>query len=156
MKDSPFSNWPPILNSNYVPWWVKMRDTFLTIVAWLIILATFHSQLWLIFEYFSDPIFELSSTTTPQWSKIWQKLSRFFYIALGLVSWICFLAISRRKIINSTKYIKTLTPSLEMKELEEDLGIPPEDFKRWHKLRSAQVFVNDNNRVYKFIPSQKN
>lgn len=156
MKDNPLSNWPPIINSDYVPRWVKTRDIFLTIGAWLIILATFHSMLWLVFEYFSDPIFEFSATTTPQWLEIWQKLSRFFYIALGLVSWICFLAFSRRKIINSTKYIKTLPPSAEMKGLEEKLGVLPEDFKRWHELRSAQVFVNDNNRVYKFIPSQKN
>ena len=155
MKDNPLSNWPPIINSDHIPMWVKIRDIALTIGAWLIILATFHSLLWLTFEYLSDPIFELSTDATPQWSQIWQKVSLFFYLALGLVLWICFLAISRRKIINSTKYINNLPPSVEIKELEADLGVSATDVEHWHKLRSVQVFVNDQNRVYKIIPSQK-
>jgi poly-beta-1,6-N-acetyl-D-glucosamine biosynthesis protein PgaD len=155
MKENPLSTWPPIINSDHVPKWVKIRDILLTIGAWLIIFATFHSLLWLIFEYFSHPAFELSATATPQWSQIWEKVSTFFYIALGLVSWIYFLAISRRKIINSTKYIKTLPPSVEMKELEADLGVSSTDIEHWHKLRSVKVFVNDNNRVCKIIPTQK-
>lgn len=155
MKDNPLSNWPPIIDSDHIPRWVKMRDIFLTIGAWLIILATFHSLIWIIFDYFSDPIFLLSTTATPQWSEIWQKVSRFFYIALGLVSWICFLAISRRKIINSTQYIKTFPSSVQMKELEADLGVSSADIERWHKLPSVEVFVNENNRVCKIIPSQK-
>ncbi len=155
MKDNSLSSWPPIINSDHIPVWVKMRDIFLTIGAWLIILATFHSLLWLIFDYLSDPIFELRTVAEPQWSQIWQRVSTFFYIALGLVLWICFLAISRRKIINSTKYIKTFPPSVEIKELEADLGVSSTDIEYWHKLRSVQVFVNDKNRVYKIIPSQK-
>lgn len=156
MKDSPLSKWPPIINSDHIPRWVKIRDILFTIGAWLILFATFHSLLWLIFEYFSDPIFELSTAATPQWSRIWQRVSLFVYIALGLVLWICFLAILRRKIINSTKYIKNLPPSVEMKDFEVDLGISSTEVEHWHELRSVQVFVNDSNRVYKIIPSQKN
>lgn len=155
MKGNLLSNWPPIINSDHVPRWVKIRDIFLTIGAWLIILATLHSLIWLIVDYLSDPIFELSTATSPQWLQIWQKVSMFIYMALGLVSWIFFLAISRRKIINSIKYIKTLPPSVEMKELEADLGISSIDIEHWHKLRSVTVFVNDNNRVCKIIPTQK-
>ena len=155
MKDNPLSHWPPIINSDHIPMWVKIRDILLTIGAWLIILATFHSLLWLIFEYLSDPIFELSTAPEPDWSQIWQKVSIFFYISFGLVAWICFLAVVRRKIIDSTKYIKTLPPSVGIKELEADLGVSATDVEHWHTLRSVQVFVNDKNRVYKIIPSQK-
>jgi len=155
VKDNPLSKWPPIINSDRISIWIRIRDILLTVGAWLIILATFHNLLWLIFDYLSDPIFELSHATGPQWQQIWQKVSRFFYIALGLVAWICFLAIIRRKIINATKYIKTFPSSVEINELEAELGASPIDIERWHKLRSVQVFVNDKNRVYKIIPSQK-
>lgn len=155
MKGNPLSNWPPIINSDHIPVWVKMRDILLTMGAWLIILATFHNLLWVIFDYLSDPIFELSTAAEPQWYEIWQKLASFFGITLGLVLWICFLAISRRKIINSTKYIKTFPASVEIKELEADLGVSSTDIEHWHKLRSVQVFVNDRNRVCKIIPTQK-
>jgi hypothetical protein len=42
-----------------------------------------------------------------------------------------------------------------MKELEADLGVSSVDIERWHKLPSVDVFVNENNRVCKIIPSQK-
>lgn len=156
MNSNPLFNWPPIILSNNVPLWARIRDILLTVGAWLIIFFTLHNLIWLIFDYLSDPIFELSNPTPFLWPMIWQKASAFIYIALGLVSWICFLAITRRKVINSTKYIKTFPPSVEMKELEVDLGVLPEEVEHWHELRSVQVFVNDDNRVCKIIPSQKN
>jgi hypothetical protein len=82
-------------------------------------------------------------------------MSWFIYVALGLIIWICLLASLRSKIINSTKYIKTLPIALEMRELEIELGLLPEDVEHWHELRSVQVFINSDNRVYKIIPSQK-
>lgn len=156
MKDNPLPHWPPIINASHISMWVRMRDILLTIGAWFIILFTLHNLLWLIFDYFSDPIFELSTPAPPRWSEIWLKLSWYVYFSLGLVAWICFLAITRRNIINSTKYIKTFPLSVEMHELEVDLGILPADVAHWHELRSVQVFVNDDNRVCKIIPSQKN
>ena len=81
-------------------------------------------------------------------------MSWFIYIALGLITWICLLASLRRKIINSTKYIKTLPAAVEIRELEIELGVLPADVEHWHELRSVQVFVNGDNRVYKIIPTQ--
>ena len=155
MKDNPLSHWPPIINAEHIPAWVRMRDILLTIGAWFIILFTLHNLFWLILDYLSDPIFELSTPAPPRWSEIWLKLSLYVYCSLGLVAWICLLAITRRKIINNTKYIKSFPPSLEISDLEVDLGILPADVEHWHELRSVQVFVNEDNRVYKIIPTVK-
>jgi poly-beta-1,6-N-acetyl-D-glucosamine biosynthesis protein PgaD len=155
MKDNPLSHWPPIINAEHIPAWVRMRDILLTIGAWFIILFTLHNLFWLILDYLSDPIFELSTPAPPRWSEIWLKLSLYVYCSLGLVAWICLLAITRRKIINNTKYIKSFPPSLEISDLEVDLGILPADVEHWHELRSVQVFVNEDNRVYKIIPTEK-
>ena len=156
MKDSPLPNWPPVINADHVPLWARMRDILLTIGAWLIILFTLHNLLWLIFDYLSDPIFELSTASPPHWHEIWVRLSWYVYCALALVAWICFLAIIRRKIINATKYIKTLPSPVEMNELDITVGVTPAEVDRWHELRSVQVFVNEDNRVYKIIPSTGN
>jgi len=153
VKDKPLLSWPPIINADHIPLWVRMRDILLTIGAWFIIIFTLHNLLWLIFDYLSDPIFELSTAAPPHWSEIWIRLSWYVYCAIGLVAWICFLAIIRRKIINATKYIKTLPSAVEMNELDATLGVTPAEVDRWHELRSVQVFVNEDNRVYKIIPS---
>jgi len=155
MKGISSFNWPPIINSDAVSIWIRLRDISLTVGAWLTIGFTIHNLLWLIFDYLSDPIFQLSVVAPPNWSAIWLKMSWFIYVALGLIIWICLLASLRSKIINSTKYIKTLPIALEMRELEIELGLLPEDVEHWHELRSVQVFINSDNRVYKIIPSQK-
>ena len=155
MKGIPTANWPPIIHSDAVSIWIRLRDISLTVGAWLIIGFTVHNLLWLIFDYLSDPIFHLTEVAPPNWWAIWHKLSWFVYIALGLIAWICLLASLRSKIISSTKYIKTLPASVEMRELEIDLGVLPEDVAHWHELRSVQVFINSDNRVYKIIPSQQ-
>ena len=154
MKRIPTLNWPPIINSNAVSIWIRLRDTSLTVGAWLIIGFSIHNLLWLIFDYLSDPIFQLTTVAPLNWTAIWRKVSWFIYIALGLIVWICLLASLRRKIINSTKYIKTLPAAVEIRELEIELGVLPADVEHWHELRSVQVFVNGDNRVYKIIPTQ--
>ena len=156
MKGIPQINWPPIINDDKIPLWIRLRDIVLTTIAWLIIAITLHNFLWLVFDFFSDPIFGLTSTDPVNWSIIWEKLSRFVYIALGLVVWICFLGLLRKKIINSTRYIKTAPPAEQIKKLEIALGVLPADVENWHEIRSAQVFINGDNRIYKIIPSAKN
>ena len=147
------SNWPPIINSDAVSIWIRLRDIVLTVGAWLIIGLTIHNLLWLVFDYLSDPIFQLTTIAPPKWSAIWRKMSGFIYIALGLIAWICLLASLRSNLINSTQFIKTLPAAVEMRELEIELGVLPEDVEHWHELRTVQVFINSDNRVYKIIPS---
>ena len=147
------SNWPPIINSDAVSIWIRLRDIVLTVGAWLIIGLTIHNLLWLVFDYLSDPIFQLTTIAPPNWSAIWRKMSWFIYIALGLIAWICLLASLRSNLINSTQFIKTLPAAVEMRELEIELGVLPEDVEHWHELRTVQVFINSDNRVYKIIPS---
>jgi hypothetical protein len=147
------SNWPPIINSDAVSIWIRLRDIVLTVGAWLIIGLTIHNLLWLVFDYLSDPIFQLTTIAPPNWSAIWRKMSGFIYIALGLIAWICLLASLRSNLINSTQFIKTLPAAVEMRELEIELGVLPEDVEHWHELRTVQVFINSDNRVYKIIPS---
>lgn len=147
------SNWPPIINSDAVSIWIRLRDIVLTVGAWLIIGLTIHNLLWLVFDYLSDPIFQLTTIAPPNWSAIWRKMSGFIYIALGLIAWICLLASLRSSLINNTQFIKTLPAAVEMRELEIELGVLPENVEHWHELRTVQVFINSDNRVYKIIPS---
>ena len=153
MKKNPISTWPPIIHSDAVSIWIRLRDIVLTVGAWLIIGLTIHNLLWLVFDYLSDPIFQLTTIAPPNWSAIWRKMSGFIYIALGLIAWICLLASLRSNLIKSTQFIKTLPAAVEMRELEIELGVLPEDVEHWHELRTVQVFINSDNRVYKIIPS---
>jgi hypothetical protein len=154
MSSNPMQVWPPIIKANTVSMWIRGRDIFITLLAWLTIGFTLHNFLWLVYDYFADPIFQLTLATPPDWQGMWQRLSQFVYIALGLIIWICILALLRRKIINSTKYIKNLPYSSEIKELEIELGVLPADVEHWHEMKSVQVYVSEDSRSYKIIPSR--
>ena len=148
--------WPPVIKANTVSIWVRARDVFITVLAWVTIGFTIHNFLWLLFDFFFvHPIFAATHAEPLNLQAIWQRLYEFVYISLGLIIWICILALIRRKVINSTKYIKSLPSAVEIKELEIGLGILPADVEHWHLLRSVQVYVNDANRVYKIIPRQR-
>ena len=151
MNPSPISNWPPIIRANVVPIWVRVRDIFITLLAWLTIGVTIHNLLWLIYDYLADPIFQLSYIASPDWELMWHLLSQFLYVALGMVVWICFLALLRRKIISSTKYIRVSTKAHEIRELEVELGVLPADVEHWHELRSVHVYISQNGRTFKIV-----
>ena len=149
MSFNPLPVWPPIIHANSVSIWIRARDIFLTALAWLTIGFTIHNLLWLLYDYFADPIFHFSFTEPIDWQGMWQRLSQFVYIALGLITWICALALMRSKIINSTKYIKNLPPSVEIRELEIELGVMPADVEHWHEMKSVHVYVSDDGRSFK-------
>jgi len=107
--------------------------------------------LWLIYDYLADPIFQLSYIASPDWELMWHLLSQFLYVALGMVVWICFLALLRRKIISSTKYIRVSTKAHEIRELEVELGVLPADVEHWHELRSVHVYISQNGRTFKIV-----
>ena len=156
LSTNPIPVWPPIIKANTVSMWIRVRDVFITVLAWLTIGFTIHNFLWLLFDFFFvHPIFAATHAEPLDLQAIWQRLYEFVYIALGLIIWICILALIRRKVINSTKYIKSLPSAVEIKELEIGLGVLPADVEHWHHLRSVQVYVNDANRIYKIIPSQE-
>ena len=156
MSTNPIPVWPPIIKANAVSMWIRARDVFITVLAWLTIGFTIHNFIWFLYDFFLvNPIFAATHSEPLNLQEIWQRLSEFIYISLGLIIWICILALMRRKVINSTKYIKSLPSAVEIKELEIGLGVLPADVEHWHHLRSVKVFVNDANRVYKIIPSQE-
>jgi len=82
------------------------------------------------------------------------RFDGYVYIALGLIVWISLLAASRRKTINNTKYIKPVSQSEEIIELEIELGLSHEDVEHWHQLRSVNVYVNERNQISKISNSR--
>jgi len=148
--------WPPIIHAINISLWIRMRDILLTAAAWLTLIYVLHDFWQLVFDYFSDPIFQLLPDQSPNWAELWKRVANFFYIAIGLITWIMVIGLLRRKIINNTKYIHSLPASIEMEELEIQQGLLPKDIKHWHELRSVSVFVNEESRINKITSNEEN
>ena len=74
----------PIIRKR-VPPWMQVRDVLMTIGAWLLIGYFLRQGLYLAYDYFRAPIFQL--TATPDWAEMWGRLRGFVLLAGLLVAW---------------------------------------------------------------------
>ncbi len=92
---------PPIIRTR-IPAWMLVRDVLLTLGAWLLIGFLLRKGLYLAYDYFRAPIFELTTATAPDWAEIWGRLRGFVLLAAGLVAWITFWALDSRARLQAT------------------------------------------------------
>lgn len=93
--------WPPVIPRMRAPWWLRVRDTVLTLVAWLVLLwvlrdallslvagvspeAAARTAAWL--ESRLSPLFGHLVPVAPR--VFWRELSDFLYAALAFVAWL--------------------------------------------------------------------
>jgi hypothetical protein len=128
---------PPIIRSP-VPVWILARDILLTIGAWLVIVFSLREALYLVYDYFRAPIFQLTTASAPDWVGIWQRLRGFILLACGLVSWIAFWAFDQRARLRATS--SPQPAPLDDGSLAASTGLTPADLPPW---RSAKVQTVD-------------
>ena len=92
---------PPIILTR-VPAWMRARDVLLTLGAWLLIGYFLREGLYLAYDYFRAPIFELTTATAPDWGELWGRLRGFVLLAAMLVAWITFWALDSRARLQAT------------------------------------------------------
>ena len=92
---------PPIIRTR-VPAWMRVRDVLLTLGAWLFIIYFLREGLYLAYDYFRAPFFELTTATAPDWGEIWGRLRGFILVAAALVAWITFWALDSRARLQAT------------------------------------------------------
>ena len=92
---------PPIIRTR-LPAWMHVRDVLLTLGAWLLIGYFLREGLYLAYDYFRAPIFELTTATAPDWSEVWGRLRGFVLLAATLVVWLTFWALDSRARLQAT------------------------------------------------------
>lgn len=93
---------PPIIRTR-VPALMRVRDVLLTLGAWLLIGYFLREGLYLAYDYFRAPIFELTTATAPNWGEMWGRLRGFVLLAAALVAWLAFWALDSRARLQATR-----------------------------------------------------
>ena len=81
---------------------MQVRDVLLTVGAWLLIGYFLRDGLYLAYDYFRAPIFELTTATAPDWGELWGRLRGFVLLAAALVAWLAFWALDSRARLQAT------------------------------------------------------
>jgi len=63
-------DWPPIIDSRKVGPIIRVRDTVLTVIAWIILVALLWEFCYLLWDYFSYPVFQLSRNTLSRLARV--------------------------------------------------------------------------------------
>lgn len=150
-KKLPLS-WPPIIYSKSIPVWVRIRDVIITLLAWALLIYILYDFWRLIYDYFSEPLFHLTEEQTPDWDEIWKRISKFAYIAVGLIIWIICIGIFRMRIIQHTRFSPAPLLQVEDKKIALEFGFSLVQMEKWHALRAVNVFVNDKSIIEKIEP----
>jgi poly-beta-1,6-N-acetyl-D-glucosamine biosynthesis protein PgaD len=145
--------WPPIIKSHSVPLIIKLRDDLITVLAWIVLITVLHDLWWLLYDYLSDPIFELTKQEAPNWDLIWQKMSRFVYRAGILMCWIIWFG-STRYALKMKAGIIAQPREVNPEELATLYGHAPSEIKHWQNLRSVKVYLNERNGIETIVRNE--
>ncbi|HSI14865.1 MAG TPA: PgaD family protein [Chthoniobacter sp.] len=138
MKPPSKHRWPPLITHAEVPWYIRARNGFLTLLAWLTMAYMLRLAIVVLWDYLSHPIFELTHAKEHNWALAWQRLSLFVYAILALVIWITVWGVKRRKVLRRN-FDPRVTPSLPLEEHAASLGLDPREVERWRQWRSVTV-----------------
>ena len=143
MKRPTDNPWPPLISSAQVPRFVRVRDWVLTFLAWLALAFFLRLGFLLLWDYFSYPIFALTRMKAPDWSLVWERLSPFVYMILGVVAWIIAWGVGRRAQLRQT-FDRRVMPPLSLEEHAASLGLDSGEIERWRQWRVVTVHFEGN------------
>ncbi len=143
---------PPIIRTR-VPAWMRVRDVLLTLGAWLLIGYFLREGLYLAYDYFRAPIFELTTATAPDWGEIWGRLRGFVLLAATLVAWLTFWALDSRARLQATH--SPQPPPLSDRSHAARVGLSEAELAAWRLAKvqtvdidpAGQVIVRRNGRI---------
>jgi poly-beta-1,6-N-acetyl-D-glucosamine biosynthesis protein PgaD len=139
-------DWPPIIDSRKLGPIIRVRDTMLTVIAWIFLVLLLWELCVLLWDYFSYPIFELSRTHRLNWQAFVDRIGGFALFSLLLVLWLSFWGFLRRKELRRTHDRRPVSP-LALSDHAAIFGIPPETIERWRQSQVVVVQFDASNRL---------
>ncbi len=146
MKTPQRPDWPPIIGTGKITPFVRVRDTILTVIAWILVIALLWEVIDLLWDHFSYPTFAFSKTHSLSWLGLLDRIGKFALVSLSLVLWLTFWGFVRRKELRRTHDPRPV-PALLLSEHASAFGVPPEAIERWRQSQVVLVQFDASNRL---------
>lgn len=133
--------WPPLVGSERVPRGVRLRDWLLTILAWGAFAWMLRDAIALAYDWFREPMGQLTFLQAPDWYVLWSRLRRYVEVAALLVAWIGFWAVYRSRILRPSGQTPVAPEPLDPATLCQHYGVKPAQLQAWQAQRVLTVAV---------------
>lgn len=146
IKLKPQEKWPPLVGSDNIPALILIRDTTLTLCAWMLLGYLLRDFIYLSWDYLRYPIFELTTAAAPDWNALWLRLRPFSGYVGALTAWLLFWGIASRKTL-STSTPKPQPPALTPEEHALTLNLDVQDLRVWQSRRNQIAHFDQNGSI---------
>jgi poly-beta-1,6-N-acetyl-D-glucosamine biosynthesis protein PgaD len=136
----------PLIQAKRVPLWLVFRDFALTAIAWLAIAQSMRQGIYLLIDYVSPPVFELTHAKVPNVLDLWTPLRGFVLVAFWLVVWLVFWAVRGTRRIRTAQVVSQPAP-LSIREHARYLSLKEDDLACWKTYRIAVVVFDSDNQI---------
>lgn len=140
------NDWPPLVGARHLPMVIRLRDTLLTAGAWLLLaylLRDFFSLAW---DYLSNPIFELTVTTAPDWHEIWLRLKPYAFYIGTLIAWLLYWGHVLRHHLADASH-KPQPQNLPVAEHALSFNLQATQLSEWQSKRSMVASFDDKGSI---------
>jgi poly-beta-1,6-N-acetyl-D-glucosamine biosynthesis protein PgaD len=141
-----FKTWPPLVNATGLPLFVRVRDTVLTLCAWGLLGYLLRDALYLAWDYFKYPIFELTTASPPDWRAMWLRLSNYALFIAAMMAWLLVWGHFRRATMSAATP-QPQPPDLPPGQHAQTFELDAVDIQRWQTERRLVVHFDDAGRI---------
>ena len=142
----PQEKWPPLVGADNIPLLILIRDTTLTLCAWMMLGYLLRDFIYLSWDYLSHPIFELTVTAAPDWNALWLRLRPFSGYIGALMAWLLFWGFASRKTLSASTP-QPQPPALTAEEHASTLHLDAQDLRVWQNKRKQVVHFDKNGNI---------
>lgn len=142
------TSWPPLITGARRPYWVGIRDSFLTLLAWLVLAWLLRDLIYVVYDFFRPPRFELT-IAAPDLGALWERLRYFVMVSTVLIVWLALHAAIDRRRLQSAERVPQPGP-LTIGEEARLAGVDEKTVADARRLKVTSVLFRPDGTIDRF------
>jgi poly-beta-1,6-N-acetyl-D-glucosamine biosynthesis protein PgaD len=148
--------WPPLIGFAHAPWFVRVRDIVLTILAWALLLHLVYSGLYIFIDYlFIYPKLTLTNPYSWRDVRLLGKFNYFGLVAFAAMLWLAMWSLINRQRLRAVKRMPS-PPPLPVAEHAASFQLAPEVVEHWQEMKISVVQFDAQHRIVAVLPPEAN
>jgi len=121
----------------------------LTLLAWALLAWLLRGQIYLLYDFFRPPVFELTAAVPPDFGSLWGRLEYFVILASVLIVWLVIWAVIDRRRLAARERVPQ-PPPLTIAEQARGSALDEKTLDAARRLKIATVHFGEDGAIAGF------